>query len=162
MMGAEQKAWFKQQLLDAKGRYPVLVWVSSVPWIDEPVEGADHWAGYATERREIADFIADNDITGLLMLAGDAHTMAIDDGSNSDYSRKGDAGFPVFHASALDRFGSDKGGPFSEGVISGGGHFGLVSIEDDGDDQIAIELSGRDWTGDELTSLRYTVDVDAD
>jgi prolyl oligopeptidase len=33
LMGAKQKAWFKQQLLDANGRYPLICWVTSVPWI---------------------------------------------------------------------------------------------------------------------------------
>jgi prolyl oligopeptidase len=33
MMGASQKEWFKQQLLAANGKYPLICWVSSVPWI---------------------------------------------------------------------------------------------------------------------------------
>jgi phosphodiesterase/alkaline phosphatase D-like protein len=33
MMGAKQKAWFKKELLDANGKYPIIFWVSSVPWI---------------------------------------------------------------------------------------------------------------------------------
>jgi phosphodiesterase/alkaline phosphatase D-like protein len=35
MMGAKQKDWFKQQLLSANGTYPLICWVSSVPWIGE-------------------------------------------------------------------------------------------------------------------------------
>ena len=35
MMGPEQKAWFKQELLSANGRYPLMCWVSSVPWLGE-------------------------------------------------------------------------------------------------------------------------------
>ena len=33
MMGPEQKDWFKKELLDANGKYPLICWVSSVPWI---------------------------------------------------------------------------------------------------------------------------------
>jgi phosphodiesterase/alkaline phosphatase D-like protein len=33
MMGAKQKEWFKNELLAANGRYPLIFWVSSVPWI---------------------------------------------------------------------------------------------------------------------------------
>jgi prolyl oligopeptidase len=33
MMGAKQKEWFKKELLEADGKYPVIFWVSSVPWI---------------------------------------------------------------------------------------------------------------------------------
>lgn len=35
MMGDEQKAWFKNELLSAKGRFPLICWVSSVPWLGE-------------------------------------------------------------------------------------------------------------------------------
>src|SRR5439155_15249023 len=94
MMGAKQKAWFKQELLSAKNKYPLIFWVSTVPWIGqagvyvypmetnvdglvEPVkllpraqqvfnfpnrdpDRDDYWAGFAFERREIADFIKQN------------------------------------------------------------------------------------------------------
>ena len=33
MMGAKQKEWFKKELLESNGRYPLIFWVSSVPWI---------------------------------------------------------------------------------------------------------------------------------
>lgn len=35
MMGAAQKEWFKKELLAANGKYPLICWVSSVPWIGE-------------------------------------------------------------------------------------------------------------------------------
>jgi prolyl oligopeptidase PreP (S9A serine peptidase family)/phosphodiesterase/alkaline phosphatase D-like protein len=35
MMGKKQKAWFKQELLESNGKYPLICWVSSVPWIGE-------------------------------------------------------------------------------------------------------------------------------
>ncbi|MEZ4520697.1 MAG: alkaline phosphatase D family protein [Thermomicrobiales bacterium] len=162
MMGEKQKAWFKQELLDADGNYPVIVWLSTVPWIAGEAVGADHWGGYSSERREIAEFIAENDIDGLLMLGGDAHMVAIDDGSNNDYAKGDAAHFPVFHAAALDRYGTTKGGPYSEGEYPGGGQFGIVSVEDDGGDEIAITLSGRNWRGDEIVSYRYTIPVVSD
>jgi len=33
MLGVEQKAWLKQELLSANGTYPLICWMSSVPWI---------------------------------------------------------------------------------------------------------------------------------
>ena len=33
MMGVQQKEWFKSELLSANGKYPLIFWVSSVPWI---------------------------------------------------------------------------------------------------------------------------------
>ena len=80
--------------------------------------------------------------------------VAIDDGSNSDYSTAGGGGFPIFHAAALDRPGSVKGGPYSEGAFPGAGQFGLLHIDDDGT-QVAVELEGRDWTGRVLVHHRF-------
>jgi hypothetical protein len=52
----------------------------------------------------------------------------------------------VFHAGALDRPGSLKGGPYSHGAEPGGGQFGLVEVSDDGT-TILLRLSGLDWEG---------------
>ena len=35
MMGAKQKVWLKKELIEAKGKYPLICWVSSVPWIGQ-------------------------------------------------------------------------------------------------------------------------------
>ncbi len=35
MLGAKQKQWFKEELLAANGKYPLICWVSSVPWIGD-------------------------------------------------------------------------------------------------------------------------------
>ena len=118
--------------------------------------GRDDWGGYAEQRRRIADVIAANKVDNLVMLAGDAHMVAIDDGSNSDYSSGGGAGFPVLQAGALDRPGSVKGGPYSEGAYPGAGQFGVVSVDDDGS-RVVLTLEGRDWTNRELVSLSVTV-----
>ncbi len=157
MLGEAQKAWFKQQLVEANGRYPVIVWFNGIPWIEEEDPNADGWGAYATERRELADFIAAQQIRGLVMLSGDAHMLAIDDGTNSDYSSTGYPGFPVMHAGALDRHGSDKGGPYSEGSYPGGGQFGLVTVEDTGGSIITITMSGRNWKGEEIVGYQFAV-----
>jgi phosphodiesterase/alkaline phosphatase D-like protein len=160
VLGAEQKAWFKQQLLDAKGEYPLIVWVQSVPWIAaDASEGSDHWGQYQTEREELANFIADNAIEGLLMISGDAHMLAIDDGTNSDYATNGGGGFVVFQAAPLDRPGSVKGGPYSEGTRTDSGQFGLVTVEDNGA-TIEVTLSGRNYKGEEVLGYTFTVPED--
>lgn len=153
MFGATQKEWFKQELLAANGVYPVIVWVNTMPWIG--TTGVDGWFVYTYERAEIADFIALNGIEGVVMLSGDAHMLAIDDGTNSDYSATGNAAFPVFHAAALDRPGSIKGGPYSHGPFAGGGHFGLMTVQDDGLNPICIEWSGRDENDFQLLSYEF-------
>ena len=152
MMGIVQKAWFKNELLAAKGNFPLIVWACSMPWIDAPAAGADTWGGYSTERRELANFIRDNQIPPILIVSGDAHMVAIDDGSNSDYATGGGAAMPVFHGSALDQGGSVKGGPYSHGTFPGGGHFGLVTITDDGGN-LSVQFSGRQNAGESSTEI---------
>lgn len=159
MLGADQKAWFKQELLEANGRYPLIVWVNPDPWIAEPVAGGDNWGGYTTERRELADFIAANNIKGLVMLSGDAHMLGIDDGTNSDYSTSKSGGFPVFHAAPLDKRTSLKGGPFSEGVSLESGQFGLMTVTDRGS-AIDVTWSGRNWQDREVLRYEFTVPAD--
>jgi len=161
MLGSQQKEWLKSELLAARDRYALIVWVNPDPWIDLASAGADTWGGYDTERRELAGFIADNGISNILMLSGDAHMLAIDDGTHSDYSAKGGAGFPVFHAAALDRQGSSKGGPYSEGAYPGAGQFGLVTVEDNGGPEVNVSLSGRNWKSEEIVSYEFTVSAGA-
>lgn len=160
MMGAAQKAWFKQELLNAAAAYPVIIWVSTSPWIaDPPGSGNDNWAGYTTERRELADFIAANEIQGLFMLSGDVHMVAIDDGSNNRYGTNGRRGFPVMQAAALDRSNATylPGNTYSEGQYPGSNQFGLMTVTDDGGDQIGISWSGRTHDDREIVHLDLTV-----
>lgn|SRR5574341_506818 len=154
MLGKTQKAWFKQKLLEAKSDYPLIVWVNSLPWIG--LTGDDGWYLYTNERRELANFIKNFDIKNLCMISGDAHMLAIDDGTNSDYATGGGAGFPVFHAAALDQIPSLKGGPYSEGAFPGRGQFGLMSVNDQGD-SLVIQWSGRDSTNQEIVGYSFSV-----
>lgn len=155
MLGTTQKAWFKQELLDANGVYPLIVWVNSLPWIG--IAGDDGWHLYTNERREIADFIKGNGIRGLCMISGDAHMLAIDDGTHSDYATGGGASFPVMHAAALDRGGSVKGGPYSEGAYPGTGQFGLMTVTDTGGPYIDVAWSGRNYRNTEVVSYAFSV-----
>lgn len=160
MLGLRQREWLKQELLEGSRTHALVVLVSSVPWIAADGSSSDDWGGYVSERHEIADFIAENGIKNLMMLAGDAHMLAIDDGSNADYSTKGGAGFPVMHAAALDRPGSEKGGPFSEGMYPGAGQYGLVTFTDDGE-SMNVELRGRNWRGEDIVTYSFEVGAGA-
>ncbi len=155
MLGTEQKAWFKDEIVEAAADHELVVWINPVPWVADEEAGADHWGGFADERRELADHIADNDIDNLLMISGDAHMLAIDDGTNTDYSTDGYPGFPLLHAAALDRPGSVKGGPYSEGAIGNGGQFASMEVTDDGD-AITVGLTGLTWDGDVLMSYEFS------
>ncbi len=192
MLGVAQKAWLKRELIAANGRYPLIFWVSSVPWNGMPhtnqywpvttnmfgylhhtrldytwttnhpphrPAGIDSWAAYATERRELADFIKANRIRGLIVLHGDMHALGADNGSNTDFATHGGAPIPLFAAAPLDRDGSLKGGPYSAGVYKpskGEGCFGLVDVEDLGR-ELLVHFSGRTSEDREVIHLDVRV-----
>jgi phosphodiesterase/alkaline phosphatase D-like protein len=195
ILGAKQKAWLKNELLEANGKYPLICWVMSDPWIGEPrtnyyhwvrtnqfgfihhtnyVPSADtrtnrnrgradddHWSVYATERREMADFIKSNHIHGVCILHGDSHMLAADDGSHSDFATGGGAPIPVMCAAPLDKEASIKGGYYSQGVYrvndrADEGAFGLLTVTDKGD-RIDVHFSGRNNKNDEKISLKFSV-----
>ena len=158
MLGESQLAWLLDELTTSSRTHALVVWVNPVPWIAEPRVGGDNWSGFPDERRLIADTIAAAEIDNLIMVSGDAHMVALDDGSNSDYSREGGARFPVFHAAPLDRPGSIKGGPYSDGAFDGPGQFGLLDIADDGD-TISVTTTGTNWEGEVLVQRTFTFEV---
>ena len=157
LLGEEQLDWLLAEMLDARDTHALTVIVSPTVWIGPVEAGADHWGGYAGERDRVGAFLADHTIDNVVLVGGDAHMVALDDGSNSGYG--GDDGFPVLQVAALDRRGSVKGGPHSGGEFPGGGHFGVMEVTDDGGDTIEVELTGLDWQENVLASLRTTFDV---
>ncbi len=154
MLGARQKRWFKEELRRANGVYPLIVWVNTVPWIGLGPMG-DHWGGYTPEGRELANYFAAIDLRELVIVSGDAHMLAIDDGTNADYSDQGGPKIPVLQAGALDMFPILKGGPYSEGKYAGSGQYTLMTVEDDGEGPLHVSWSGRDWTNREIVSLHF-------
>jgi hypothetical protein len=154
MMGVAQKAWFKEQLLAANGSYPIIIWVSTSPWLADTIwAGTDNWNGFRAERRELADFISENEIQGLFMISGDVHMLAIDDGSHNQYGSQNAPGFPIMQAAALSSTGTLLlGNSYSEGQYPGGGQFGLMTIEDDGTPALHIRWSGRNSIDEEVVT----------
>lgn len=153
LLGERQLAWLKRELVTASAAHAVVVWVNPDPWIAAPEDGADHWGGYPEERRALADVIAAH-VDNLIMVSGDAHMVALDDGSHSGYGTAGGPGFPVLQAGALDRPGSVKGGPYSHGTFPGGGQFGTIAVTDDNAAEVVVELTGRTWRNDVLVRYR--------
>jgi hypothetical protein len=153
MLGQAQLEWLLDEIAAAGPRDAVVVWVNSVPWITK--EGGcsggastkEGWAPYDAERRRIARAIDEAGLTRrLVMLSGDAHMAAIDDGTNSAYGHE-DRGFVIAQAAPLDRRATCKGGPYSHGYSQRRHQFGTMAVRDDGR-RIEIELTGRDREGE--------------
>lgn len=158
ILGAAQLAWLFDELLKARDSAALTIWVNSVPWISNESR-SDNWGAYAEERRRISDFLVEHGIANLVMISGDAHMLAADSGANNLFASNGAGpGFPVYHAAALDRRGSLKGGPYTEGAHPGGGQFGLLTIEDR-DTEVVVTFSGRNWRGEELIHHRTVFPV---
>ena len=115
MMGAEQLSWFLNEIKESSEKYPLVIWVSSVPYTAEKKEGEDDWGGFTHERRVIANFIKKNDINNLMIVSGDAHCTLYNNGLENNYSNyEGDGIFEIL-ASPLDNWATSvKGGPWTE------------------------------------------------
>lgn len=162
MLGAVQLKWLLEELSSAAGA-PLVIWVNTVPWIAAPGSGSDNWGAYAGEREQIANHIERIGLTRrLVMLSGDAHMVALDDGTHSNYATgasRTSKGFVVMHAAPLDRRTSVKGGPYSHGVSARRGQFGIVDIIDDGAG-LTVELGGRDREGNPIPGMRLALSCD--
>ncbi len=159
MLGSAQLAWFEQQLKAAVDA-PLVVWVNTVPWITRQKSHTDGWERYGLERQRLADLVAGLGLSRrMVMLSGDAHMVAIDDGTNSNYATgaaPGEPAFPVVHAAPMDRRTSEKGGPYTNGISRRRGQFGLMEVTDDGS-SLRVELSGRNITGAVIPRMRIVV-----
>jgi phosphodiesterase/alkaline phosphatase D-like protein len=98
VMSACQMTWLKQQLAQCFA-YDLVFLVSSFNWIGKPEAKAYGWAEFAQDRQAVANAIEANGCTDkLVLVAGDAHMLAFDDGANSNYASTGSSnskGFPV-------------------------------------------------------------------
>ncbi|KAJ0406467.1 hypothetical protein ATCC90586_000308 [Pythium insidiosum] len=127
VLGAKQKKWFKEELVRATNdaRIALIVWCSTMPWHDDERK----WGYFRHEQQEIIEYMQGHGVNRwkrVVIVSGDAHMLAVDDGSHTP------GNLTLFHAAALGRPGSIKGGPYSHGVFAGSGQYGIMDVEDDG------------------------------
>lgn len=146
MLGEKQKSWLLAELREAGSRYPLVIWINSVPWLGKPKKNEDYWRGYSVERDEIGGFIETEGIRNVCMLSADMHRLAIDDGSNN-HPPTGRGGFPVFQAAPLDKGWwsrlKRKGGPYSHGDKGSNHQYGIVTVQDDGGESVSVTWQGK-------------------
>lgn len=152
VLGATQKAWFKQLLLDSTE--PLIFIMMSFPF--RPGAAA-RWGAYATEYNELVSYIAG--VPGLaqriVWLSGDLHALAADDGSHSPN------GSVQLVGAALDQDGADPGALYFNAAAwsagwapntTGRGQYGWVDVVDAGT-SIGLTYRGYDHTGTALVTL---------
>ena len=155
-LGDGQRKWLIG-LLARWREWRLIVWVSSKPWLGV---GGDSWGSYPDERLLISDAIASAGVRNLIMVAGDAHMLAVDDGSNTDFSSvsgiaRGNAsaraGFPLFQVAPLAGTGSSKSGPYSHGCMAYkffvNHQFGILDIDDGDEGSVCVTFRGMTATG---------------
>jgi alkaline phosphatase D len=82
-LGAQsQWAWLTQGLQNSTATWKFIF----TPVVFNPtVPKDDAWNGFQTERTRLVQFIRDHNIGGVILLSGDLHAGAIDDGTHSDF-----------------------------------------------------------------------------
>ncbi|BCS31968.1 hypothetical protein TBR22_A11720 [Luteitalea sp. TBR-22] len=165
MLGDAQRRWLEAELTRAKDA-PLVIWVNTVPWITKANEStSEGWAPYAEERERLATLIESLGLTRrLIMLSGDGHMAALDDGRNSAYMEgrtKDSRGFVVVHGAPLDRWTRVKGGPYSHGVSRRNHQFGLLDVADTGT-ALEVTASARDAYGQLVPGLELKLRCDKD
>lgn len=77
MLGAAQKAAFKDALQNSSARFKFII--NQVPIQQYYLGPYDRWEGYAAERQEILNFIRSQQISNVIFLSGDAHMNLMND-----------------------------------------------------------------------------------
>jgi len=72
MLGPVQKAWLLDGLKKSQATFKVIA--SPVPWVlTTKGEARDTWNGFRDEQKEIFDFMAENNIEGVILISADRH-----------------------------------------------------------------------------------------
>jgi phosphodiesterase/alkaline phosphatase D-like protein len=142
-----------------------------VPWIAGSAPLADHWGAFTGNRATIAETIEDFAKGRVVILHADAHMLAIDDGTNTQYDTgTADPGPPLLCAAPVDSSTSFKTGTYSEGFVPdpvGPVHQQYATIEvDDQGSQLVVTMRGYQLSGTtgetEVISHQFTVSVGGD
>lgn len=160
ILGSTQKAWFKQELLDARDNEDIVltVWVSSqVPHVGNGTQ--ENWSAYVTERAELWNFFADNQITDLIVWSGDVHASGFK--RDVDYSAAQTAPINVYVSSALDNVaGTTIQYADWDGIAGGGGRYATLAFTDHGTHMdVAFQSYRVEAAGNERTEMSDTFTV---
>ncbi len=77
---AGQRAWLLNALKNSRARWKFIL---SPVTFNPTTKVNDAWGAYPTERKMILDFLRENHISNVIVLSGDLHAGALDDGTNA-------------------------------------------------------------------------------
>lgn len=161
MLGAAQLAWFFNEISEATAEGQVPVWCSSqVPHLGDATY--PNWGSYTNERKVIWNWLADNEITDLVVLAGDVHSLGYK--IAADYSDSQTAPIRCYTSSGLDAL---PGGSFGVNAgwdaiytttVNRAGIYATLDVIDDG---LRITFTFRGWqvvrsTGEQTLQMSDT------
>ena len=140
ILGAEQKAWFKNVLLTATE--PVIIVNVSEPWVENSVDNG--WGLYTVERAELGTFFTANGLNSrLYFVAADMHALAWDNGSHTRYGTGSGNGPVLAHFAPMNHATSIKGGPYTIGpIITETTSYGKLEIIDNGGSSVQVRATG--------------------
>lgn len=75
MLGQEQLQWLKEELKGSEAPFKVLL--SGSLWSEGKGPGGDAWSSFLHERDALFDWIAEQQVAGVVLLAGDPHTAEL-------------------------------------------------------------------------------------
>ncbi|MEW5985731.1 MAG: alkaline phosphatase D family protein [Chloroflexota bacterium] len=150
---AGQLEWLKNGLFNSTATWKFIL--TPVPF--NPTNESDAWAVYLDERQALVDFINGNGITGVILISGDRHAGAMDDGTYSDFPE-----MLVPSANLNDCLASDS--PLGDWAIGTYGDadrlrcrgYGLVTVLTDPD---AVRLEVKDAQGRQKLVYTATLPV---
>lgn len=147
---AGQYEWLTQGLKNSRATWKFIL--TPVPF-NPTVPKDDAWGSYVSERKKLVEWIRTNNIRGVVMLSGDLHAGALDDGANSDFP---EMLVPATNSNAC--LTTKKPGTWSEGVYARPARevcdgYGVVRVLTNPDRAQLIVKNDR---GEELFSLEVT------
>ncbi len=144
LIGPQQLAWLKSELLTAKQQNQFAFIVSTVDWIGLPGDnGSSEWPAFGFEQRRVADYIQSIGLTAVAITTGDMHSVAIDSGAHDLTTTDGKGNhmvvynpFPEHQNNAVWGIPYDLIGGINNPSFHAGsqlmGRAGVVGIADDG------------------------------
>lgn len=143
MYGTDQIDWLEAELdTDA----PLIVWMPGSTWHGQTNDEVDWWASYKSERRSISEMFTRLDVTRrLLIVCADAHMLAYDDGTNTQYDPvAGTYGPRLVQCGKIDAGTVNIGGPYTIGPLNPSSQmYCTVDVADDGTN---VDVTVRGWS----------------